>query len=394
MCCSWCQKVGSAKQFSLKTPNGNKAFCSEQCFTQSRRANFKRNKTCDWCRHVRHTVNYVDFQDGEHQLQFCSDKCLNQYKMNIFCTETQAHLDVHPHPQEASTSEEVEGPTEGTTTLITPDLWMRDCRSQSPETDKSGTPPRIPSPLVEIKMSPSRSRFQPQKNVFGEIGAKRKSKRSPKRSILLEQRRSSYSPPSPGGGSPPVNMNMNMNMRVPPTNFHPAMFPEAQRPVFFSPAILTSPPLQDARFAQRHLRKMMAPQMPPLLPLGPPRPPVFPAVFPSIVPPPVTFVPYPILLPIPIPIPIPIPLPGLKMSDLVAQLDAAKKKDESSKKPSKSDSSDTIKQENTNQSENQPSNSPSNQTGSQKHSNPPRKRKHITELQENDTVKKSKPVNS
>ena len=49
-------------------------------------------QVCDWCKHVRHTVNFVDFQDGENQLQFCSEKCLNQYKMNIFCTETQEHL--------------------------------------------------------------------------------------------------------------------------------------------------------------------------------------------------------------------------------------------------------------------------------------------------------------
>ena len=49
-------------------------------------------QVCDWCKHVRHTVNFVDFQDGEVQLQFCSEKCLNQYKMNIFCTETQEHL--------------------------------------------------------------------------------------------------------------------------------------------------------------------------------------------------------------------------------------------------------------------------------------------------------------
>ncbi|PVD28262.1 hypothetical protein C0Q70_10849 [Pomacea canaliculata] len=51
-----------------------------------------RRQVCDWCKHVRHTVNFVDFQDGELQLQFCSEKCLNQYKMNIFCTETQEHL--------------------------------------------------------------------------------------------------------------------------------------------------------------------------------------------------------------------------------------------------------------------------------------------------------------
>jgi hypothetical protein len=83
--CSWCQKVASSKHlFSLKTPTGQKAFCSEVCFTQCRRANFKRNKTCDWCRHVRHTVNYVDFQDGEHQLQFCRCDKL-KFKLQVFC---------------------------------------------------------------------------------------------------------------------------------------------------------------------------------------------------------------------------------------------------------------------------------------------------------------------
>ncbi|XP_076466181.1 uncharacterized protein LOC143297649 [Babylonia areolata] len=89
--CAWCQKTGM-KLFTLRTPGGSKAFCSEVCFTQCRRASFKKNKVCDWCKHVRHTVNFVDFQDGENQLQFCSEKCLNQYKMNIFCTETQEHL--------------------------------------------------------------------------------------------------------------------------------------------------------------------------------------------------------------------------------------------------------------------------------------------------------------
>lgn len=79
-------------------------FCSESCFSQSRRASFKRAKTCDWCRHVRHAVSYVDFQDGVTQLQFCSDKCLNQYKMQIFCNETQAHLDMNPHLKEKCAS--------------------------------------------------------------------------------------------------------------------------------------------------------------------------------------------------------------------------------------------------------------------------------------------------
>ncbi|GLG97458.1 Uncharacterized protein GBIM_04220 [Gryllus bimaculatus] len=139
--CAWCGKPCRASQlFSLRTPTGQKAFCSEVCFTQCRRANFKRNKTCDWCRHVRHTVNYVDFQDGEHQLQFCSDKCLNQYKMNIFCKETQAHLQLHPHLQDGTGAG-------GSGGLITPDLWLRDCRSSSPASDRSASPGPPSGPL-------------------------------------------------------------------------------------------------------------------------------------------------------------------------------------------------------------------------------------------------------
>ncbi|XP_064488082.1 sine oculis-binding protein homolog isoform X2 [Ornithodoros turicata] len=132
--CAWCQKVGM-KLFTLRTATGSKAFCSELCFTQCRRASFKKNKVCDWCKHVRHTVNYVDFQDGEQQLQFCSDKCLNQYKMNIFCRETQAHLQMHPHLQEAKASG---------INLITPELWLRDCKAATSPIEANGnaTPER------------------------------------------------------------------------------------------------------------------------------------------------------------------------------------------------------------------------------------------------------------
>jgi len=86
--CGWCQKEG-LKLFTLRTSDGSKTrnFCSEFCFTQCRRASFKKNKICHWCKHVRHTVNYVDFHDGKNQLQFCSTKCLNQYKMNVVCRE-------------------------------------------------------------------------------------------------------------------------------------------------------------------------------------------------------------------------------------------------------------------------------------------------------------------
>lgn len=125
--CAWCQKLG-VKLFTLKTSTSTKAFCSELCFDQCRRASFKKNKICDWCKHVRHTVNYVDFQDGETQLQFCSSKCLNQYKMNIFCKETQEHL------QQISPTTETKSDTEGSSDqqiLITPDLWLSNAKHKN-----------------------------------------------------------------------------------------------------------------------------------------------------------------------------------------------------------------------------------------------------------------------
>lgn len=123
--CAWCLKMG-LKLFTLKTASGEtKEFCSEPCFNQCRRAAFKKNRVCNWCRHVRHTVNYVDFQDGDDQLQFCSDKCLNQYKMQIFCKETQAYLQMNPHLQEESSKHAA------SSKLITPDLWLRDCQEST-----------------------------------------------------------------------------------------------------------------------------------------------------------------------------------------------------------------------------------------------------------------------
>ncbi|XP_022237177.1 sine oculis-binding protein homolog isoform X2 [Limulus polyphemus] len=124
--CSWCQKIGM-KLFTLRTNSGFKAFCSELCFTQCRRASFKRNKTCDWCKHIRHTINYVNFQDGEQILRFCSDKCLNQYKMNIFCKETQEHLQLHPNLQEVAYQFE----NSASKKLITPDLWLKGCKDDN-----------------------------------------------------------------------------------------------------------------------------------------------------------------------------------------------------------------------------------------------------------------------
>ncbi|XP_036334525.1 sine oculis-binding protein homolog A [Rhagoletis pomonella] len=125
--CCWCRRPVPDNSPEFLTTSATR-YCSESCFTQSRRASFKKAKTCDWCKHVRHAISYVDFQDGASQLQFCSDKCLNQYKMQIFCKETQAHLDMNPHLREQGLEAVASGNGTG---LITPDLWLRNCRSRS-----------------------------------------------------------------------------------------------------------------------------------------------------------------------------------------------------------------------------------------------------------------------
>ncbi|XP_053679657.1 sine oculis-binding protein homolog B [Anopheles nili] len=146
--CQWCRKVIPSHQAGILGTTEGMIFCTEACFSQSRRASFKRAKTCDWCRHVRHAVSYVDFQDGASQLQFCSDKCLNQYKMQIFCNETQAHLEMNPHLKEKSTS---------AGSLITPELWMKNCKScsMSPISDRSESVSPVPS--IPIRSSPEPS---------------------------------------------------------------------------------------------------------------------------------------------------------------------------------------------------------------------------------------------
>lgn len=80
--CGWCQKSLSSFSPSLITTSNNKFFCSVMCFTYYRKACLKKNKTCDWCKHVRHNVRYIDYKFNNQWLQFCGRKCLHQYTMN------------------------------------------------------------------------------------------------------------------------------------------------------------------------------------------------------------------------------------------------------------------------------------------------------------------------
>ncbi|CAG4935396.1 unnamed protein product [Parnassius apollo] len=344
--CSWCNKSITSESGALQQAGA--AFCSELCFSQSRRANFKRAKTCDWCRHVRHTVAYVDFQDGATQLQFCSDKCLNQYKMHIFCRETQAHLDLNPHLVNASSS----------SNLITPELWLKNCKSRSvsPTSERSGSPnienmankrtvEKIEtvnnirkSPLPLITVAPAAKLMNPKTSEEKVIQKSPESKKDRQFKMNLRKRRTSkcsatvtsqnlrqhnttaqaqdlrLCSPSLDGSSPSSTIGTagNSVIHSPPhlMNQHsgPLPFPN---PLFgMPPPVFPETPnhINDNRYPMYSPRLGFMPrpglmqERPRLVP-----PPNFPPPL-GQAPPVTVLVPYPVLLPIPLPIPVPIPI--------------------------------------------------------------------------------------
>ncbi|GJQ74837.1 putative sine oculis-binding protein [Trypoxylus dichotomus] len=297
--CGWC---GKPVEESTGLTAGTNTFCSELCFSQSRRANFKKNKTCDWCRHVRHTVSYVDFQDGASQLQFCSDKCLNQYKMHIFCRETRAHLEMHPHlPIDDSG-----------TGLITPELWMKNCKSPEsrtptpPDSPKLQQQPDLPqtSPLPLITVA------HPSKLMASNCDSHDGNRRIRSKTQRRQRKRCSSTVTCPNYVKPQPELPQDLRVRHSPVNcienhqLRDNINPSLERipnPYFCQqqPPFPSDPRTVHPGFVN---------------PLTQPPPPIKPA--PANVLPPVTvLVPYPILVPVPLPIPIPLPLKSFLQAD-------------------------------------------------------------------------------
>ncbi|KAM3957098.1 sine oculis-binding protein [Aphomia sociella] len=368
--CSWCNKNITSESGALQQAGAT--FCSELCFSQSRRANFKRAKTCDWCRHVRHTVAYVDFQDGATQLQFCSDKCLNQYKMHIFCRETQAHLDLNPHLVNASSS----------SNLITPELWLKNCRSRSasPNSERSGSPTpenastkqsntektetqkaqnrKSPLPLITIAPTaklmkpkvPSEERTSMQKSPETKKDTRsnkmnlRKRRTSKCSATITSQTAKRTSTPkaqdlricSPSiEGSSPASTAGNSAIHSPPhpTNLHPVPPPHFPNPMFGMPP----PVFMDTGLPNDHRHPNLFPPRINFMPrAGIPlheRPRIPPPLnFPQHLgqaPPVTVLVPYPVVLPIPLPIPIPIPITSFIQAHCANKVKTEVKNDDS-----------------------------------------------------------------
>ncbi|XP_030614961.1 sine oculis-binding protein homolog A [Archocentrus centrarchus] len=354
--CAWCQKVG-VKRYSLSMGSELKSFCSEKCFAACRRAYFKRNKVCDWCKHIRHTKEYLDFGAGERRLQFCSAKCLNQYKMDIFYKETQAALPgALCNPGHGAAGEGK--PECGTgVQLLTPESWgtpLTDLRRKAPSPGGPSTTSAL-APSTSSAASPSDTNAvcSPASSSSAKIPTPR-----PHESPSLPP------PPVPAlhppvgvpSGSPPMVMTPRGPMPLPLFMEHQMM--QHMRPPFLRPSahpggpnsplsnpiipgIGPPPPPRSLGPASSPMhRPLLSPHvhpssnpnpgmipphpgipMPGLPPFPPvnmmpnghiPLPPMMNFSMPSLaplVPPPTLLVPYPVIVPLPVPIPIPIPIP-------------------------------------------------------------------------------------
>ncbi|XP_059208638.1 sine oculis-binding protein homolog A isoform X2 [Centropristis striata] len=391
--CAWCQKVG-VKRYSLSMGSELKSFCSEKCFAACRRAYFKRNKlgyirnyaardddglggklpqhsytqdtprlvfktnsdvlVCDWCKHIRHTKEYLDFGAGERRLQFCSAKCLNQYKMDIFYKETQAALPgALCNPGHGGGGE---GKMEcgGGVQLLTPESWgtpLTDLRRKAPSPGGPSTTSALapctsssPSDTAAV-CSPSSSSAKiptprphesptlhppPVPTLHPPVGVPPGSPpmvMTPRGPMplplfmehqMMQQMRPPYMRPSghPGGPNSPLSNPMIPGIGPPPP---PRTMGQASSPMhrpMLSPHVHpSSNPNPGMMPPHPGLPMPGLPPFPPvnMMPNGRiPLPPLMNFGMPSLaplVPPPTLLVPYPVIVPLPVPIPIPIPIP-------------------------------------------------------------------------------------
>ncbi|KAK7906628.1 hypothetical protein WMY93_015240 [Mugilogobius chulae] len=372
--CVWCQKEG-VKRYSLCMGSELKSFCSEKCFAACRRAYFKRNKArdedvqserspqpphtedsprlvlktsssvrslspvshaCDWCKHVRYTKEYLDFGSGEERLQFCTTKCLNQYKMDVFYREARAALSTSTNsessPGRGSASQEGHSSESKSNTpqkLLTPESWTSSngetrLRKTSPKINtasESSPEPKASGSRTLDRPAPSHPPVPPAIAVSPHPNPSPHPPHPPARPTLDHP----HAPPMPmpfirpplhaqGLKSPLTNP---LRHPGPPSSpiHRPPHSPHLQPP---TPAVAMNPPGLMHPFPGAYFPGLHSPPLN-MLPRGP-VPPVAPVPMPPmmnfgipnfspLLPQPTVLVPYPVIVPLPVPIPIPIPIP-------------------------------------------------------------------------------------
>lgn len=314
-------------------------------------------QVCDWCKHIRHTKEYLDFGAGERRLQFCSAKCLNQYKMDIFYKETQAALPGALCNPGHGAGGESKLECSGGIQLLTPESWgmpLTDLRRKAPSPGGPSTTSAL-APSTSSATSPSDTAAicSPSSSTTAKIPTPR-----PHGSPTLPPPpvHTLHPPVGVPPGSPPMVMTPRGPMPLPLFMEHQMI--QQMRPPFLRPnahlagpnsplsnpiipGIGPPPPSRTIGPASSPIHRpllsphvhpssnpnpgMMPPHpglpmpgMPPFPPVNMmpngriPLPPMMNFGMPSLaplVPPPTLLVPYPVIVPLPVPIPIPIPIP-------------------------------------------------------------------------------------
>lgn len=221
--------------------------------------------------------------------------------MHIFCRETTAHLELHPHMHSEESS---------SSSLITPDLWLKNCKS--PEIrSPSPTPSQksfeksvqlLPLPLISVT-HPSKL-IEIAETKRNRLKTNKKMKRRLPATVTCDDFMK----------SPPCDMPQDLRVRHSPVDNHSDdKFPQNSdiitqndEPDDLSKSKASSeekdattsnmsPSDQINTEEEQTARKK---------------------IFEKLLPPPTILYPYPIFLPVPIPIPIPIPIPTKKISEL------------------------------------------------------------------------------
>lgn len=288
---------------------------------------------CDWCKHVRHTKEYLDFGSGEERLQFCSTKCLNQYKMDVFYREARAALtSTSSSPsrttQEARTDSSVAGQK-----LLTPESW--NSSTSTGEVRHRNISPKGTTLIHGSAESTSSDAFSNSSKGSGSsLRTLERPIQPPPPPSAIEMLPHPSPLPHPPPPRPPVEHQPvsqipmpfirpplhAQGLKSPLTNPHRHPAPPSS-PIHRPPH---SPHLQPPASSTINPPGLMHPfpgtyfpglHSPPIniLPRGPvPMPPIMNFGIPSfspLLPQPTVLVPYPIIVPLPVPIPIPIPIP-------------------------------------------------------------------------------------
>lgn len=300
-------------------------------------------QVCDWCKHVRHTKEYLDFGSGEERLQFCSTKCLNQYKMDIFYREARAAL-ITSSPSRSNQEGRADSIVTGQK-LLTPESWNSSA-SVGDRHHKNASPkdPTIIHTSSETSISPSEASFSNSKVHLSGLRAMERPIPSALHSPAVE-----VSPKTASLHPPPATRTSLEHQTVPqipmpfirpPLHAQGLKSPLANQPRHPGPASSPihrpphSPHLQPPTSSSVNPPGLIHPfhgayfpglHSPPLnmMPRGPvPVPPMMNFGIPTfspLLPQPTVLVPYPIIVPLPVPIPIPIPIPVPSKANLENQ---------------------------------------------------------------------------